>query len=163
MLAALLALFLLNASLKYHYRHVEYKRIQSAIDQVAMEIFPDIKNLPAGKQRLSALTTKLEEAKREMTMFANIAPNSLSALDVLLAISEAVPDDVKIDIRELIMDGDKIRLQGETSSSNAAEQIKNKLLQSGAFTSADITEVKDSVDHSSVKFQMNVQLQSRIF
>jgi len=163
MLAALLLLFVINEGLKYHYRHAEFTRIQSAIDQVAQEMSPDLKGLRGDKQKFSMLTSKLDEERRELSLFASISPNSLSVLDVINAITQAIPQDVKIDVRELAMEGDKIRIQGETASSNAAEQIKNNLLQSGTFASAEIPEVKDSLDHSTVKFQMNLQLQSRSF
>jgi len=163
MAGVLAVLFMVDSGLKYHYRHSESERLQAAITKVAAEISPDVKGLGSDKQKLSTLMAKLEEEKRELGLFATISPNSLSVLDVLLAISEAVPEDVKIDVRELAIEGDKVRIQGETSSSNAAEQIKSNLLKKDAFASAEIMDVKPSVDRSTVKFQMNLELRSKAF
>lgn len=163
-MAGVLAILLaVDSGLKYHYRHSEYERLQASITKVAAEIAPDIKGLASDKQKLSALMAKLDEEKRELGLFATISPTSLSVLDVLLAISEAVPEDVKIDVRELAIEGDKVRIQGETSSSNAAEQIKSNLLKKDAFANAEIMDVKPSVDRSTVKFQMNLELRSKAF
>ncbi len=163
MVSTLLVLLVINFGLKYHYKSAEHKRLQAAITKVATEISPDIKGLQSDKQKLSALASKLDEDKRALGLFAAISPNSLSVLDVLLALTEAVPQDTTIDVRELVIEGDKVRVQGETTSSNTAEQIKNNLLKKEMFANAEIMDVKPSVDRSTVKFQMNLDLRSKAF
>ena len=80
----------------------------------------------------------------------------------MLEITKAVPKDVKIDVREMVMEGNKVRIEAETGSYNAAEQIKENLLATGMFASADIPEAKDSVDQSTVKFKMMLDLNEKI-
>jgi Tfp pilus assembly protein PilN len=109
------------------------------------------------------MTTRLEVEKREAALFSSLSPDAISALDILLQITEAVPKEVKIDVKELVLDGDKVRIEAETDSYNSAEQIKQNLLSSGMFVSADIPEVKDSLDQSTVKFNMTLQLAQRLF
>jgi hypothetical protein len=162
MASILLALALAYFGLQYRYRSQEYNRVSQSLDKMALEIFPDLRKLPPGVQRTSAISSRLEQEKRERDLFAPLAAGSLSVLDVLLEITKAVPEDVKIDVREMAMEGDKVRIEAETGSYNAAEQIKENLLATGLFVSADIPEAKDSLDQSKVKFKMILELSEEI-
>ena len=163
MAAVLLVMLLSLFGLKYHDRSQEYRRINARMESMAVETFPELKNIPQGKQRISAMNQRLDQEKREMDLFAPLSPEGLSVLDVLSKITEAVPKDVTVDVREVIIDGDKVRIESaETDSYNAAEQIKENLLSSGIFTSADMPEVKDSLDQSKVKFKMTLTLSQKI-
>ncbi len=162
-MAGILCLLLLVwFGLQYRYRSQEFERLSRHLDKEALEFFPELRNVPAGVQRTSAITSRLEAEKREMTLFAPLSSDSLSVLDVLLEITRAVPKDVKIDVREMVIEGDKVRFEAETDSYNAAEQIKENLLSTGIFASADIPEAKDSLDQSKVKFKMILELNERV-
>ena len=163
MLTILLVMALALFGLKYHDRSQEYGRINAHMEALAVETFPELKRIPQGKQRISAMNQRLDREKREMDLFTPFSPEGLSVLDILREITEAVPKDVTIDVRELIIEGDKVRIESaETDSYNAAEQIKENLLNSGVFTGADMPEVKDSLDQSKVKFKMNLTLNQKV-
>ena len=159
---SLIFLVLVWFGLQYRYRSQEFEELSRHLDQAALEFFPELRNVPAGVQRTSAITSRLEAEKRERTLFAPLAADSLSVLDVMLEITKAVPKDVKIDVREMVIEGDKVRLEAETDSYNAAEQIKENLLSTGIFVNADIPEAKDSLDQSKVKFKMILELNERV-
>lgn len=159
-----LLLLLVRFGLQYHLRSQEYDRLSRSVDEIALQIFPDLRTIPAGAQRTSAMTARLDQERKQAALFAPLAPGAPSALDVLLEFTRAVPAEVKIDVREFaLVEADKVRIEAETDSYNSAEQIKQNLLKSGLFQSADIAEAKDSVDQSTVKFTMTVQLSQKIF
>ena len=162
MACILVALALVYFGLQYRHRSQEYHRVSQSLDKMALEIFPDLRKLPPGVQRTSAISSRLEQEKRERDLFAPLAAGSLSVLDVLLEITKAVPKEVEIDVREMAMEGDKVRIEAETDSYNAAEQIKENLLATGIFVSADIPEAKDSLDQTTVKFKMILELSQEI-
>jgi len=162
MTGVLLLLALVYFGLQYQFRSQEYDRISQSLDKVALEIFPELRNVPAGPQRTSAITSRLDQERRERDLFAPLSSESLSVLDVMLEITKAVPKEVKIDVREMVMEGDKVRIEAETDSYNAAEQIKENLLSTGIFASADIPEAKDSLDQSTVKFNMLLELNEKL-
>jgi general secretion pathway protein L len=162
MASILVALALVYFGLQYRHRSQEYDRVSQSLDKVALEIFPELRNVPAGAQRTSAITSRLDQERRERDLFAPLSAESLSVLDVMLEITKAVPEEVKIDVREMVMEGDKVRIEAETDSYNAAEQIKENLLSTGIFASADIPEAKDSLDQSTVKFKMMLELNEKL-
>ncbi len=162
MAGVLLLLAIVYFGLQYRFRSQEYSQVSQSLDKMALEIFPELRNVPAGVQRMSAITSRLEQERRERDLFAPLSENSLSVLDVMLEITKAVPKDVKIDVREMVMEGNKVRIEAETGSYNAAEQIKENLLATGMFAGADIPEAKDSLDQSSVKFKMMLELNEKI-
>ncbi len=162
MAGILLVMLAVIFGMRYRDRSQEYNRLSSSLETMAVETFPELESIPSGPRRISAMTSRLQQERRESDLFTALSPDSLSVLDILREITEAVPEDVRIDVRELVMEGDKVRIEAETSSYNAAEQIKQNLLASGVFVSADIPEAKDSLDQSKVKFKMNLQLQQKI-
>jgi len=162
MAGVLVLLALVYFGLQYRFRVQEYDRVSQSLDRMALEIFPDLRNVPAGVQRTSIITSRLEQERRERDLFIPLSEDSLSVLDVLLEITNAVPKAVKIDVRDLTMEGNRVRIEAETDSYNAAEQIKRNLLSTGVFVSADIPEAKDSLDQSTVRFTMILELGQRI-
>jgi Tfp pilus assembly protein PilN len=162
MVGILLAMLLILFGLRYSDRSQRYQALSASLENMAVETFPELKSLPASSSRVQAMSVRLQEERRESDLFVPLSTDSLSVLDILREITQAVPSDVQIDVRELVMEGEKVRFEAETNSYNAAEQIKQNLLSSGVFASADIPEAKDSLDQSKVKFKMNLQLQQKI-
>jgi type IV pilus assembly protein PilM len=163
MAGVLLAMLLTLLGFQYHSRSSEYRRVSASMEKTALELFPELASIPAGERRLFAMTQRLDQEKREMELFAPLSPDGLSVLNILRGISQAAPEDVKIDVRELQIEEAKVRIEGETDSYNSAEQIKSNLLSSGIFASADNPEYKPSLDQSKVKFVMTLQLAQKVF
>ncbi len=162
MASILLVLALVLFGLQYRFRSQELDRVSQSLDRVALEIFPELRRLPAGAQRTSAIESRLEREKRERDLFAPLSPGSLSVLDIMLDVTKAVPKGVKIDVREMVLEGDKVRIEGETESYNAAEQIKENLKATETFAEGDLPEVKTSLDQKTVKFNMMLELSEEI-
>jgi len=161
MAGILLAMLLIVFALNYSDRSRQYQALNTSLESMAVETFPELKSIQEDR-RIKAMTERLEQERRESDLFVPLSPESLSVLDILREITEAVPADVQIDVRELILEGDRVRLEADTNSYNAAEQIKKNLLASGLFATADMPEAKDSLDQSRVRFTMNLQLHQKI-
>jgi len=162
MAGILLVMLLVLFGLRYSDRSHRYQALNDSLESMAVETFPELKSIPPGNRRIMAMTSRLEQERRENDLFVPLSQDSLSVLDILREITEAVPDDVQIDVKKLSMQGEKVSFEAETSSYNAAEQIKQNLLSSGLFANADIPVAKDSLDQSKVKFEMNLQLKQKI-
>ena len=111
---------------------------------------------------MSAMKKRLEEDKRQIEIFAPLSPDSVSVLDILREVTQAVPKDVTIDVRELAIEGSKIRIEADTSTFKAATQISENLMSTGTFSSADILDVKDTPDQSKVKVKLLLQLNPKV-
>jgi len=165
MAATLLVLLFVLFGLQYHSRSQAYHRVTARMEEIAAEMFPELNSIPPGPRRLSVMTQRLEQDKREMDLFQPLSPASLSVLDILREVTEAVPKEVRLDVREFQSDEVKgtveIKIEGETDSYNSAEQLKTNLLASGTFTSVGNPEYKSSVDQSKVKFVMKFQISQK--
>jgi len=162
MLAILVALTLVLLGLDYRTRSQEYKRVNGLMETMALKTFPELRAMPSGRKRMAAMEERLKEEKREIELFAPLLPDSISVLDILREVTRAVPQDVTIDVRELTIDGNKVRIEADTSTFKAATQISENLLSTGIFSSADILDVKDSTDQSKVKIKLLLQLNKKI-
>ena len=158
MAAVLLVLFSFRLYRAYDSHSSRYDEITTKIDQAFTKAFPELKNIRNEKQRISTAKTKVSEIKAQVSLLGGISGDRLTVLDALKEISERVGPEIVVDVKELNIDGEKIRLQGETSSFESVDQIKGNLAKCDGFREVDVTDAKLSVDQTRVKFNINILL-----
>jgi hypothetical protein len=76
-------------------------------------------------------------------MLDDVVPVSNStSVDILRAVSAAVPTKVRVDSDEYVMDPDSVRLSANTDTFESVDVIKQHLLETGFFSDV---QVKDAV------------------
>ncbi len=84
-----------------------------------------------------------------------------SAVSVLNEISQRMPRDVTVDVRDLAFSADLVRMEGVTTSFDAINQIARALQESPLFAEAQIADAKASIDGNRVDFRLNLTFQRR--
>ena len=102
--------------------------------------------------------SKVEALRTQIDMLGTISPGSLSALDILNEISSRIPTELKIDVKELSIDQEKIRVKAETDSFSTMDQIKTKLSECPSFKEVSIADAKVGVDQTTVKFNLKITM-----
>jgi general secretion pathway protein L len=122
-------------------------RVKGATAQVsslASQALPDLpkKSLGNPKDILSSLTGKINEAQEKKKKIED--ETALSVLDVLREFSASLPprDALQLDVSDFTMASHKIRLQGQTSSFEAVDEIKAALSKSKMFKNVATENVK---------------------
>jgi general secretion pathway protein L len=77
-------------------------------------------------------------------------------LGVLKEMTVQIPKEVKIDINELSVDFDKVRLEGETGSFESLDQIKESLGKIKLFREIAVTDAKMNAEESKVRFKLEM-------
>lgn len=103
---------------------------------------------------LNGKILEAQEAEKEMAGKVN-----LSYLKTLLALAEFLParDDVKLDVDEFNMAGDRIRIEGRTTSFEAVDKIKQAVAKSALFHNVSTGNVKKSADNL-ISFNLTMQV-----
>ncbi|HET8759662.1 MAG TPA: type II secretion system protein GspL [Nitrospiria bacterium] len=82
----------------------------------------------------------------------------LGVLDVLLALTDAIPPESGIAVSDLSIDQDKVRLEAETASFDWVNKIEGSVAKSPVVKSVTVSDAKTTADQSKVRFIMTVVL-----
>jgi general secretion pathway protein L len=77
-------------------------------------------------------------------------------LSVLKELTVQIPKEVKIDVNELSVDFDKVRLEGETGSFESLDQIKESLGKIKLFREITVVDAKMNAEESKVRFKLEM-------
>jgi len=98
-------------------------------------------------------------AQKKMQLIGNVAPvGGATAIDVMRTIATALPDTLKIDIDEYLMDPEGVRIKAKTDAFETADAIKQQLLNTHAFADVQVKDVKAAPDGKGVDFRILVLL-----
>ena len=124
--------------------------LQNQIDHAAAPAFGA--NPPAN------VRAALSQGMAEMTKRMRLIGGSLSGgapLDVLLALSRAVPASLSIGIDELSIDDGGLKLAGKTDSFGAVDSLKRALARSDDFDAIEVTDAKGGATTGTVEFHLS--------
>lgn len=147
-----LLIFTANGFLQYRQRASELKSLQQQMDRLYHQQFPGEKLLVAAPLQLQS---KMKELQKKTSQFGSGSPG---ALEVLLAVSQAIPADLKVDIHEYQQSEDGLRLTGNTTNFDAVSKVLASLQKVPQFSAVRILDSKQAIDGSKVDFQLQVQL-----
>lgn len=97
---------------------------------------------------------KIGELQKKNALYG--ADSSRSALSVLREISERLPQDLAVDIREFNYTPDAVVFEGSTASFDAVNRLAKALEQSPRFRTPQVADAKMSLDGSRVDFRLNL-------
>lgn len=131
----------------------EDRKLTSQMRKAFFTAFPEAKQVPAGYE-MREMRSRIQALQGS----GDISPGSEPVVDLLKIISERIPRDTSLEIRELIYDPEKIRLRGRTTSFDTVDRIKTELAGSPTWLSIEVTEAKVSIDQKGVDFTMVINL-----
>lgn len=148
----LLVVVLSNIYMKYRIKERSYQEIKSAVRSVFKETLPDVKNIVDEASQLRGATEALK--KRAGILIGS----EITMLEILNLLSEEIPKEITIDIYELVIDQDKIRIDAETDSFESADKIKGGLKKAPLFKDVTISDAKVGVDQKKVRFRITITM-----
>jgi len=90
---------------------------------------------------------EIDAAQRKLQMLGGlVAAGGVTAIDVLRTITNAVPDTIKMDTDEYVMDTDGVRMKVKTDSFESVDAIKQQLLNTHYFGDVQVKDVKTATD-----------------
>lgn len=142
--AVVLLLFMVNMYMGYTQLANRLALVQAQIHNVFTQTLPDVKRVTDEKAQLTA---EIEDAKKQLDLLAGIAPaGGATAIDAMRTLSAAVPDTVKIDIDEYVMEPDGVRIRAKSDSFENVDAIKQSVGDTHYFGDVQVKDVKSSPD-----------------
>ncbi|MGE5173152.1 MAG: type II secretion system protein GspL [Betaproteobacteria bacterium] len=139
-----------NIGVKFYLVESSYGKLDREIKEIYRQTFPDSK---AAADPVRQLRTKLDEAQRKF----GVLGSGSSALDVMKAVTEGIPKEVRVSFQEFNLEGDRLKLAGDVPSFESVDKMKAELQKAGPFADVQVQDTKMGVDNK-VKFRLEIKL-----
>jgi len=143
-------LLIANIGVKFSIVRSGYGKLDAEIKEIYQQTFPD--GRPAADP-LRQMRDKLNEAKKRFGALGS----GTSALDVMKTVTDGIPKEVRVSFTEFVLEGDRLKLQGEASSFESVDKIRAELQKSPLFTEVTVQDTRMGVDNK-VKFRFEMKL-----
>ena len=140
--------------LDVHRLNLRYQTLRQEVRRTFVAALPDTQTVVNEKVQLEDAVETLQ--KRQRTLHGS---STGSPLDVLRHVSAVIPEQIVLDLDEWVFDEDAVRLQGTTTSFEAAEAIKTAILSLGFFREAQLKDVKTVAGSKKVAFGLQLFFQ----
>lgn len=138
--AAVLVLVIANLFVSYRSEQARAGAIDEQIRNVVADALPGAQ---VGANPVAQLQAEIDAAQRKLSLLADAAPvGNLTAIDLLHAITTAVPPEMTIDTDEYLMDPDAVRIRGRTQSFEGVDALKKQLAGLPYFRDIQVKEPK---------------------
>lgn len=142
--ALVVALVIVNTYMSYQQLAGRLDALQAQIRDVFTRTLPDVHRVVDERAQLKS---EIEAAQKHLQILGGLAPVSgVTAIDVLRTITATIPENIKIDTDEYIMDPEAVRIKANTDSFEAVDTIKQQLLNTHYFGDVQVKEVKTAPD-----------------
>jgi general secretion pathway protein L len=143
-------LFCANFGVKYYLAQASYGKLDKELRDLYRQAVPDAKS---DADPVAMLRSKLTEARKKY----GVLGTGTSALDVMKAVNDGVPKEVRVGFIEFNLEGDRLKLQGESASFESVDKIKAELQKSELFSEVAVLDTRMGADNK-VKFRIDIKL-----
>ncbi|MFQ5665098.1 MAG: pilus assembly protein PilM [Candidatus Binatia bacterium] len=139
-----LALVVANTYMTYRQAASRLEMIQGQIRSVFTQTLPDVHRIRDERAQLQA---EIDAAQKKLDVLGGLVPEGgVTAIDVMRTIAAAIPDTIKIDADEYLMDPESVRIRAKTDSFEAVDTVKQQLLNTQYFADVQVKDVKSTPD-----------------
>ncbi len=153
----IVALILADLYVEYRTAAVRLAAIDAQIRNVFSATLPEVRRVA---NPVAQLKEEIDALQAEVEILNGVVPvSSSTSVDILRAISAAIPNKIRVDNDEYIMDPDTVRLRANTDTFESVDTIKQELLDTGFFSEAQVKDAKAAKKgQSGVDFRMTLVL-----
>jgi len=133
-----------NSFMQYEQQVSRLAMVEGQIRNVFSRTLPDVQRITDARAQLQA---EVDAAQNRLSLLAKMAPaNGATAIDVMRTIASAIPDSVPLDVDEYMMEPEAVRIKAKTGSFEAADTIKQQLINTHYFADVQVKDVKSAPD-----------------
>lgn len=143
---AVVALSLLIANTYLEYRNLQGRldALNAQIRYVFQQTLPDVQRIVDERRQLQ---DEIDAAEKRLKLLGSVAPPSgATAIDALQAISSAIPESLKIEVDEYVMDTQEIKIRAHTDSLDTPNAIREAIAGSKYFAEVQVKDIKTGPD-----------------
>ena len=131
----------------------ELNILRGRVKSAFVEALPEVTNIV---DEVNQLSTRVKELEERATALGSILDRELSPLSLLKELSDRIPQDIKVELRDFQAEPGRLRLEGSTDSFDSIDKVKAQLEGYERFASVAVTDAKAGVTADVVIFKMTI-------
>lgn len=157
-LAAVVGILIVtNLFVSYGLQRARAHALEEKIRSIVASVLPSTP--VTDSNAVDVLQNEVNAVKTKLGLLADAAPvGNLTAIDLLFALSTAVPRNVTVDVDEYAMDPDSIRVRGRTGSYDNVDTLKKAFENLPYFREVQAKDTKSASDGKGVEFRLILTL-----
>ena len=155
LLLLIAGLSIFNIYLNLYLKKQKRTDIDSQIRKIFLEVIPGVTKIP---NPLHQMNEKLNEKTRKSAYFSYLEEGAPSPLTVLYELSMKTPRGLKIDIRDMTIGEEGLRISGKADSYESLERLKRGLASSPYFVNIKDEGAHKDPSSESVDFNLSIRL-----
>lgn len=151
-LVSLLLLGLMGGDfyLHYHQKEKKFQELKQELRSEFTKTFPQTKNVSNEVEQTRAAINE----RKKSAEFLGVGGES--PLEVLKGVTAGIPMEIRIDVTDMVIDGNKIRIEAQTDSYDSVDRIRGGLMKAGRFQEVNVSDAKISADQTKVSFRIQL-------
>lgn len=151
---ALVVSLLLGADLyiRYAMRDDRYTSAKTQLRQEFQKAFPEVQTVVDELQQAKA---SLDGLKKTAVL---LGYDELTPLQILAEITSRIPEDVKIEVQDLVVERGRVRMEAETDSFDSVDRIKSAIEAFDRFREVTVSDAKIGAVAGKVRFRLAVSV-----
>jgi Tfp pilus assembly protein PilN len=137
----------------------QVRAIEKQVMASMRTIMPDVpaKRLKTGKKALQIMKGRISDYQSKVDLLTS-GLKSITALDILREISSQIPNSIKVDVKEISIDRNKVSIKGDTDSFTSVDNIVTQLREFDKFTKVEKGAISDSPSGQSKRFTISIEV-----
>ena len=136
----------------------EHARVQNEIKEVFQRTLPEEKNIV---NPLAQLDQKLQSLRKDYSLFGPISGADIGPLDVLYAITTSTPPEININLEDMLIIAESVRLTATAKSFESAYNWQRRLQGAPQFSTVDIRDIQREPEGERVHFTVLVSFATK--
>ncbi len=139
---------------KFDLKQGRYQASKGALRAAYQRTFPDSKAVVDELQQAKGAISELEK-KAALLGYGEMTP-----LQALADLTAAIPEAIRIEVQDLVIESKRVRLEAETDSFESVDRIKGALQHSARFLEIAVSDAKATPAQNKVRFRMTFGLRN---
>jgi type II secretory pathway component PulL len=154
LLGALFLFILVNLGVDYYFLNKRCEAGEQKVTGLFRQAFPEVTNV---RFPVLQMKQKIKELETSSGLLPGGVASNRKALDVLRDISQRIPTSLDVDVSNMVIDGEKVRISGDTDTFSTVEDLKNSLEPSDYFKSVTLGPANLDRTGKRVNFEITMQ------
>jgi Tfp pilus assembly PilM family ATPase len=154
----ILIFLMIDLGADYYLVKKRYEAAEQKCVDLFRQSFPDSGDV---KYPLLQMKQKIDELKKSAVMLPGDIKKDQTVLDLINDISERIPVTINIDVANMVIDTETVRISGETDSYNAVNSLESGLESSPYFSDVTINKAEHDRTGTGEKVEFELKLQRK--
>ncbi len=151
--------FVANTVMQHQQLQGRLDALNAQIRYVFTQTIPDAPRIVDERRQLQ---DEIDAAEKRLKLLRSVAPPSgATAIDAALAISSAIPNSIKIEVDEYVMDTEDIKLKARTDSLETPNAVREAISNTKYFADVQVRDIKSAAD-GRVDFRLVLSLSKTV-